>query len=120
MGVFLVHRREKLYSELGLESLSHRRYCRRLCFFYKIVNGYTGPYLSSYIPAHTRNCYVLRSKPAIKQLVARTERYQSSFFLTAFHNGMFTILLLETYQQFLHLKVKFSNLLNLNHHLFSM
>ena len=34
------------------------------------------PYLSSYIPAHTRNCYVLRSKPAIKQLVARTERYQ--------------------------------------------
>ena len=30
--------------------------------------------------SHTRNCYVLRSKPAIKQLVARTERYQSSFF----------------------------------------
>ena len=67
--------REKIYSELGLESLSDRRYCRKLCFFYKIVNGYTAPYLSSYIPAHTRNCYVLRSKPAIKQLVARTERY---------------------------------------------
>ena len=79
-GCFFGTSREKIYSELGLESLSDRRYCRKLCFFYKIGNGYTAPYLSSFIPAHTRNCYVLRSKPAIKQLVARTERYQSSFF----------------------------------------
>ena len=63
--------RGKLYSELGLESLSDRRYCRNVCFFYKIVNGYRAPYLSIYIPVHTRDCYVLRSKPAIQQLVVR-------------------------------------------------
>ena len=32
--------REKLYHELGFEHLTDRRYCRRLCSFYKINNNY--------------------------------------------------------------------------------
>ena len=32
--------KEKLFKELGLESLQHRRWCRKLCCFYKILKDY--------------------------------------------------------------------------------
>ena len=35
----------KLYTELGWESLFNRRHCRRLCFYYKILNKLSPPYL---------------------------------------------------------------------------
>ena len=35
--------REKLYAELGWESLSSRRWSRRLILFYKIMNNLTPP-----------------------------------------------------------------------------
>ena len=37
--------KEKLYQELGLESLKNRRWFRRLCHFYKIVSTKLPPYL---------------------------------------------------------------------------
>ena len=40
--------REHLYHELGLESLGDRRWCRKLTFFYKIVNGLAPKYLANY------------------------------------------------------------------------
>ena len=39
----------KLYCELGIESLSDRRFSRRLFFFYKIYNGLAPQYLSNYL-----------------------------------------------------------------------
>ncbi len=42
--------REKLYEELGWESLSLRRWSRRLVLFYKIVNGITQDYTRYPIP----------------------------------------------------------------------
>ena len=36
---------DKLYNELGWESLSDRRWYRRLCLFYKIINRDTSQYL---------------------------------------------------------------------------
>ena len=43
--------RERLYEELGLEHLSDRRWYRKLCMFWKIVNGSQCPkYLNEYLP----------------------------------------------------------------------
>ena len=45
--------REKLYQELGLESLQPQRWYKKLCCFYKIYNKQTSGYLTELIP--TRN-----------------------------------------------------------------
>ena len=41
--------KSKLYIELGWESLSQRRWFRRMCLFYKILNNGTPPYLKKCI-----------------------------------------------------------------------
>ena len=45
--------REKLYQELGLESLQLRRWYRKLCCIYKIYNKQAPGYLTELVP--TRN-----------------------------------------------------------------
>ena len=42
--------REKLYQELGFESLRDRRWYRKLCFYYKIRHNDCPLYLTEYIP----------------------------------------------------------------------
>ena len=42
--------KEKLYQELGLESLQLRRWFRKLCFFYKIYKNNQPSYLSNIVP----------------------------------------------------------------------
>ena len=53
-GVIRGTSREKVYSELGLESLQDRRWYRKLCVFYKILNNMLPKYLSDIIPSTTR------------------------------------------------------------------
>ena len=49
-GCFRGTSRDKLYSELGLESLADRRFYRRLIAFYKIVNKKAPQHLIDYPP----------------------------------------------------------------------
>ena len=49
-GCFSRASREKLYAELGIESLADRRQCRKLCVYYKIVEGTAPSYLVEYLP----------------------------------------------------------------------
>ena len=79
-GCFRGTSREKLYSELGLESLSDRRYYRRLVSFYKILNGMAPRYLSDLIPPRNRATANLRIRPPLYPLYARTDRYRASYF----------------------------------------
>ena len=72
--------RDKLYSELGLESLANRRFYRRLIAFYKIVNKKAPQYLIDYLPSQDLASINLRKIPAIYPLDARAERYRNSFF----------------------------------------
>ena len=41
--------RDRIYRELGLESLAERRWSRRIVFFHKIISGLLTVYLQSYI-----------------------------------------------------------------------
>ena len=49
--------RERLYKELGLESLSDRRWVPKLTFFYKIVKGTCPQYLSNYLKEYNNSVY---------------------------------------------------------------
>ena len=54
--------RERLYEELGWESLSDRRWSRRLTTFYKINNGLTPSYLYDHIPQRKEITVILRNR----------------------------------------------------------
>ena len=45
---------EKLFQELGLETLKPRRWIRKLYFFYKILNSKTPSYLFKLIPENNK------------------------------------------------------------------
>ena len=49
--------REKLYSELGLESLSDRRLFHRFLFFYKIISGLAPAQLKNFVPGVILNLH---------------------------------------------------------------
>ena len=70
---------ERLYEELGWESLSERRWSRRMTIFYKIINGMAPSYLSDHIPEHPAPQVSLRSSSS-RPPFSRTERYDNSFF----------------------------------------
>ncbi len=72
--------REKLYLDLGWESLSLRRWSRRLTLFYKIINNLTPDYTRDPMPPLQQVQYSLRERDTIGQIRARTEKYKSSFY----------------------------------------
>ena len=81
--------REKVYAELGWESLSLRRWRRRLTLFYKFINNLTPGYTKDPIPPLRQSQYSLRNQDVVGQILARTEKFQSSFYpncLTEWNN----------------------------------
>ena len=55
-GAIRGNSRERLYQELGLESIQKRRWCRKLCYLLKIIKGQSPDYLSKIIPSIRRAC----------------------------------------------------------------
>ena len=72
--------RDKLYTELGWESLSSRRWSRRLTLFYKFVNNLCPEYIVDPIPPLHQSQYRLRDQDVIGRLRARTDKFKSSFY----------------------------------------
>ena len=70
---------ENLYEEIGWESLSDRRWARRLTIFYKMNNGLAPSYLSDHIPKRNEINFNLRNRNDNIPLL-RTQRYKNSFF----------------------------------------
>ena len=70
--------REKLYSELGLKSLSERRLFHRLLFFYKIINGLAPAYLKNFVPGVILNLHNVRGHRD-EWIHTRTLKYRYSF-----------------------------------------
>ena len=71
--------REKIYEELGWESLDLRQWSRRLALFYKIINNLTPDYTRN-PPQHQESNYSLRRRATIGQIRVRTERFKSTFY----------------------------------------
>ena len=70
---------EKLYQELGLESLKLRRWCRKLCHFYKVLNEKSPSYLFDLIPNLNR-VRETRHSNNIPAIHTRHNYFKNSFF----------------------------------------
>ena len=68
--------KEKLYQELGFESSKDRRWLRRLCYLYKIVNTKQPAYLYDLILPFQRSS---RNKGCIYEPFCRTVSFKNSF-----------------------------------------
>ena len=77
--------KQKLYDELGWESLYQRRWYRRLCHFFKLKLTQYPAYLFSLIPPERQISYDLRNPQAYAQNRARTDRFSSSYFHNTLH-----------------------------------
>ena len=75
--------REKLYNELGLESLHARRWYRKLCYFYKFYVFKQPEYLFNLIPVRTSN-YRTRNTDDVPYFTIRHNFFKSTFFPCAF------------------------------------
>ena len=71
--------REKIYQELGLESLQHRRWYRKLCYFYKIYNEKSPDYLFQLIPTK-KSSYTTRNAGNIPFFKFCHNFFKNSFF----------------------------------------
>ena len=78
-GVIRGTSREKIYSELGLESLQDRRWYRKLCVFYKILTNMSPKYLSDIIPSTTRR-YSSRNANNIPLVSGNNNYFMNTFF----------------------------------------
>ena len=70
---------DKLYNELGIESLRDRRWFRRLCTFYRIKISERPSYLFDCIPKNSSK-YNTRNNDTAFGIFCRTESYKNSFF----------------------------------------
>ena len=70
---------EKLYAELGIESLKFRRWFRKLACFYKIQSTGLPKYLLQLIPTNNHS-YTLRKPLNIPHYYCRTDTFKNSFF----------------------------------------
>ena len=71
--------REKIYQELGLESPQHRRWYRKLCYFYKIYNAKSPDYLFQLIPLK-KSSYTTRNADNIPFFKFRYNFFKIRFF----------------------------------------
>ena len=72
--------RQRLYEELGWESLYHRRWYRRLCHFFKLLLSQSPGYLFNEIPPERQIGYNLRNAHDNEIHAARTNRYANTYF----------------------------------------
>ena len=70
---------EKLYQELGLESLQQRRWYRKLCPFLKIIKEKSPDYLFNIIPKNNSN-HRTRNSCNIPQFNTKHNFFENSFF----------------------------------------
>ena len=78
---------EKLYQELGVESLPNRHKLRRLSLFYKIYKDQSPLYLFNLIPAKTPGNYPLQNVKEIPAIKVKHRFFENSFFPATITKG---------------------------------
>ena len=78
--------RERLYREVGLETLDDRRWSRKLFFFHKIIKGFFPSYLQKNLIFRNVQHYqtISKSTKIIERIRARTKSF-SEFFFSLLH-----------------------------------
>ena len=71
--------RNKLYNELGWESLSYRRWMRRLILMYKIHRNMTPSFFKYNLPPLRQFLYGTRNPLNYREFICNTERYKIIF-----------------------------------------
>ena len=79
-GAWQSSSRNKLYEELGWESLSDRRYSRRLLLLYKIHNNISPRYLIDNMPPLRQVIFRNNNPHKYHVIPCNTMRYMNSFF----------------------------------------
>ena len=72
--------RQRLYEELGWETLYHRRWYRRLTHFFSLKRSKSPEYLFNEIPQERQLTYNFRKPNAYEQPAARTVRFSNTYF----------------------------------------
>ena len=72
--------RSKLYEELGWETLSVRRMCRRILQIHKIFNYKTPSYLNDKLPPKCRALFSGNTCNTFREIICKSNRYMNSFF----------------------------------------
>ena len=80
--------RQRLYKELGWESLYDRRWYRRLCHFFVLKKQHSPQYLVTEIPNERQLTYNLRNPRVYDQNIGRTIRFANTYFKTHLWNGI--------------------------------
>ena len=78
-GTFKGTSRDRLYQELGLESLTQRRWYRRLLMFFKIVSKTSQEYLHKLLPPQQVS-YNPQKNGLFRNFRANSDYFQNSFF----------------------------------------
>ena len=78
-GVIRGTSRDRIYQELGLESLSDRRWYRRLCLFWKIANCKSQMYLKERIP-NIQFSYNTERNKLFSKIIFNNDYYGNTFF----------------------------------------
>ena len=76
--------RSKIYEELGWESLSDRRNCRRVLQICKIMNKNTLSYLKEKLPPNRREMFSGKVRTTFHTIIYKSNRYMNCFFPDAF------------------------------------
>ena len=71
---------DKIYDQLGWESLTDHRYCRRLFHFYKIQNDLSPSYLKDPLPPLTNHPHTTRSEFVLHELKCNSDSFRNSFY----------------------------------------
>ena len=79
--------REKIYQDLGLESLQLRRWYRKLCLFYKVFKNEHLKYLFHLIPVRCLS-YATRTESNILLIKTKYNFFKNSFFHLLLLNGI--------------------------------
>ena len=79
-GAWQCSSRSKLYEELGWESLSDRRWCRRVLHIHKVVNNKTPLYLKNKLPRFRRPLYRQINNNTFYEIKCKSDRYKNSFY----------------------------------------
>ena len=72
--------RSNIYEELGWETLSDRRWCRRNLHVHKIEKYKTPSYLRDKLPPHRRPLYRFNNSNTFQEIRCKTSRCKNNFF----------------------------------------